>query len=161
MLSTTSEHALRALVHLARLPDGASSLGRDLARQADIPPNYLSKILWALRNAGIVETTRGQGGGYRLARRPVEVFLIDVVEPFERIRSRPGCLLGEKHECDDESACTAHTAWKAVRQTYLDFLTTKTIADVAGHVQPPSQGTVARNQECLESANGPSGRPKE
>ncbi len=130
MLSATTEHALRALVHLARLPAGTSILGRELAERASIPANYLAKILLVLRNAGIVETTRGQGGGYRLAKEPGQVFLIEVVDLFEGVRGRPGCFLGENHECSDRAACSAHAAWKKVRQAYLDFLTTNTIADI-------------------------------
>jgi len=149
MLTATSEHALRALVHLSRLDEGTSVLGRDLAKSADIPPNYLSKILWTLRNAGLVETTRGLGGGYRLSRRPATIPLIDVVELFEEIRNKAGCLLGEKHECSDAEACSAHAAWKTVRQTYLDFLTNKTIADVSGHAireaDDPRASRVATN----------------
>ncbi len=52
MFSTTSEYALRALVQLSRQSAGVSVLGQDLAQRANIPPNYLSKILWTLRNAG-------------------------------------------------------------------------------------------------------------
>src|SRR5215471_1965372 len=70
MLTTTSEHALRALTYLARLPEGSSILGRELAKEASIPANYLSKILWTLGNAGIIDATRGSGGGYRLRRGP-------------------------------------------------------------------------------------------
>ena len=62
MLSTTSEYALRALACLAGQPQGTDQLGRDLAKAAEIPANYLSKILLALRNAELVDTTRGSGG---------------------------------------------------------------------------------------------------
>src|SRR5690349_4716071 len=64
MLSTTSEYALRALTRLAAAPDGESMLGRDLAEQAGIPANYLSKIMWTLGNAGLIDATRGNHGGY-------------------------------------------------------------------------------------------------
>jgi Rrf2 family protein len=131
MLSATTEHAVRALVHLARLPHGTSTLGRDLAESADIPSNYLAKILLALRNAGYLETSRGLGGGYRLARTADQIRLIDVVELFEGIRSRPGCFLGEKHDCSDQQACSAHASWKAVRQAYIGFLESNSIADVS------------------------------
>src|SRR5438309_7478785 len=84
MLSITSQYALRALSHLARQTEGAV-LGRDLAQSVEIPANYLSKVLLVLRNAGLVDTTRGSGGGYRLRRPANEVRLIDVVELFEEI----------------------------------------------------------------------------
>lgn len=130
MFSATTEHALRALVHMARLPEGTSVLGRDLAERASIPANYLSKILLSLRNAGIVETTRGHGGGYRLSRLPNQIRLIEVVDLFEGIQGRPGCLLGEKHDCSDATPCSAHAKWKIVKATYLDFLETNTVADI-------------------------------
>src|SRR5690348_13042258 len=131
MLTTTSEHALRALAFLARLPEGASILGRDLARQAEIPANYLSKILWTLGNAGIIDATRGNGGGYRLRRGAGEIRLYEVVELFDRDRVRLTCVLGGAKDCDCESPCTAHNAWRDVRTAYLDFLHTKTVADIS------------------------------
>ena len=137
MLTTTSEHALRALTHLARLPEGASMLGRELAAQAGIPANYLSKILWTLGNAGIIDATRGNGGGYRLKRDAAEVRLFEVVELFDRDRVRVACLLGSGKDCDCDNPCTAHAGWREVRNAYLDFLHTKTVADIS-HLERPN-----------------------
>ena len=130
MVSTTTEYAFRALVHMARLSQESWILGRDLAERASVPANYLSKILLTLRNAEIVETTRGHGGGYRLAKPASEIALIEVASLFEGMGNRPGCILGEAHECCDSEACTAHSRWKDVLSAYLDFLTTTTIADI-------------------------------
>jgi Rrf2 family iron-sulfur cluster assembly transcriptional regulator len=131
MLTTTSEHALRALAHLAQLPEGSSMLGRELAEQADIPANYLSKILWTLGIAGIINATRGNGGGYRLKRNAAEVRLFEIVELFDRDSARMACLLGGGKECDPGDPCTAHDAWRGVRTAYLDFLNTTTLADIS------------------------------
>jgi Rrf2 family protein len=131
MFSTTTQYALRAVVHMARLPKDSWILGRDLAERASVPVHYLSKILLTLRNADLVETTRGHGGGYRLARPADEIKLIEIAQLFEVALSRPSCLLGESRECSDQHGCSAHFRWKHVQNTYLDFLTTTTIADVA------------------------------
>jgi Rrf2 family protein len=140
MLTTTSEHALRALAHLARLPEGVSVLGRELAEQTSIPANYLSKILWTLGNAGIIDATRGNRGGYRLKRNPAEICLFEVVELFDRDRGRDRetCFLGSRI-CDEQSPCTAHEAWRKVRTAYLDFLHTKTVADIS-RMEGPNAG---------------------
>jgi Rrf2 family protein len=130
MLSTTSQYALRALTKLAGQPPSHPMLGRDLAAQADIPANYLSKILLSLRNAGILATTRGSGGGYRLERKPSEIRLIEVVEVFDAPKAKPDCLLGEG-ECSDDQACSAHHAWKQIRQSYINFLETTTLAEIS------------------------------
>jgi len=133
MLTTTSEHALRALTHLARLPEGASMLGRELAEQASIPANYLSKILWTLGNAGIIDATRGNRGGYRLKRNAAEIHLFEIVGLFERDwdRDNASCFLGGGKNCDQENPCSAHAAWRQVHNAYLDFLHTKTLADIS------------------------------
>jgi Rrf2 family iron-sulfur cluster assembly transcriptional regulator len=136
MLSVTSKYALRALTHLAALPKGETMLGRDLAKRAQIPGNYLSKILWALGSVGLINATRGSGGGYRLRRVPDEIFLMDVVDLFDRSRIEPTCFLGEDRTCSDTDACAAHALWKEVRSVYTDFLQTTTLADIA-HGGPP------------------------
>jgi Rrf2 family transcriptional regulator, iron-sulfur cluster assembly transcription factor len=130
MFSTTCEYALRALVRLAQMPDGTAVLGRDLAQHAEIPANYLSKILLTLRNAGILTTARGTGGGYRLRKQPAEIRLIHIVELFDGARARLACLLGGR-ECSDENPCTAHHAWRDVRAVYVRFLEDTTLADVS------------------------------
>lgn len=131
MLTTTSEHALRALTHLARLPEGATMPGRELAEQADIPANYLSKIMWTLGNAGFIDATRGNGGGYRLKRNPAEIHLAEIVELFDSHRARLACFLGGGKECDEDNPCTAHESWRRVREAYLDFLHSTTLADIS------------------------------
>jgi Rrf2 family protein len=150
MLSVTTEHALRALVGLAQMPPEKPLLGRDLAARAGIPANYLAKILLTLRNGGMVETARGQGGGYRLAKRPDQIVLVDVVDLFEGIHGRPGCFLGESHDCSDREACSAHQAWNEVRQVYLKFLTTNTIADI-GRARVSASSSKARSKKTSVS----------
>lgn len=130
MLSATSQHAIRALAQISQLAEGESILGRDLALAADIPANFLAKIMLALRNVGIVDATRGLGGGYRLVKRPDEITLMEVAELFDGIHARPGCFLGQKHACSDQDACAAHAGWKVVCDAYLTYMTTTTIADI-------------------------------
>lgn len=130
MLTTTSEYAIRALTYLARLPEGETMLGRDLAERAEIPANYLSKIMWTLGNSGIIHAARGSGGGYRLNRKPGDIRLFEIVELFDRERANVACFLGGR-ECDHDNPCTAHDAWRGVRETYLQFLHTTTLGDVS------------------------------
>ncbi len=149
MLTTTTKHALRALVVLATQDERTTVLGRDLAAMAKIPPNYLSKILLDLGRAGLVSATRGSGGGYRLALPAAKIDLIDVVGVFEGVRARPQCLLGCQHPCSDDNPCSAHTAWSAVKKAFFDFLETTTLADIAEHDQD--------GKPCHPAANGEGG----
>ncbi len=139
MLSATAQHAIRALARLAQVPPGESILGRELAAAAAVPANFLARILLTLRNAGVVDATRGSGGGYRLLKPADQITLMEVAELFEGVHALPGCFLGEKHACSDQDACVAHRGWKAVCNAYLDFMTTTTIADLGspkGHSRP-------------------------
>lgn len=131
MLTATSEYALRALTHMASLPASSAVLGRDLAAAAGVPPDYLSKIMLALRNAGLVGAARGPGGGYRLLRQPSQIRLLDVVEVFEAGARRPRCLLGSDRECSSATACAAHPAYQAVRDAYAHFLEDTTLLQIS------------------------------
>lgn len=136
MVSTTAEHALRALAELAALPEGEMIRGRRLAEVAGIPPNYLSKILWTLGVAGLIDAIRGSGGGYRLRRRAESIRLVEVVELFDRQRWSQSCFLSSGRECDEAHQCAAHNAWRRVRTAYAEFLESTTIADFA---PPPKE----------------------
>ena len=138
MFSTTSEYAMRALSRLAREPQGGWVLGRHLAREANVPSQYLPKIMLMLRHAGWVAAARGTKGGYRLLHPAAELSLRAVVEVFEGPVDRPDCLLGVNAECSDARPCSAHAPWKALREAYVQFLTQTTIEDLA-------QGTPAYN----------------
>jgi Rrf2 family protein len=131
MLSTTTEYALRAIVALARCPEGRSCLGRDIAENTGVPSNYLSKILLDLKTQGLVSAVRGTGGGYRLRRPAEEISLMDVVEIFDPARARPRCLLYRDEECSSETACSAHSRWGEVRDAWIAFLEDSTIAEIA------------------------------
>ena len=142
MLSKTGIHALTAVASLTRLPEGVYVGAAELAEQIGAPPNYLGKLLKTLADAGIVESQKGKGGGFRLARNPATVSLLEVVEPIEHVSRWFGCFLG-RPECSDQRACTVHDRWKQVRDLYLRFLRETTIADLAGRGVAGVAGAVA------------------
>jgi len=132
MLSIPSQYALRALSHLAAW-SGEPVLGRDLAEAVEIPANYLSKVLLTLRNAGLVATARGSGGGYRLGKPAGEIHLVDVVELFEEIsRTKPACFLGRTRPCSETTPCNAHSSWASLQAAYLQFLILTPLSTIAG-----------------------------
>jgi Rrf2 family protein len=137
MISTTSQYALRALIYIAGLPDGSTVLSRDLAGATQVPPNYLSKVLLALRNAGLLHSTRGAGGGYRLNKPADHIYLIDVVELFEGSKAKPTCLLNHR-QCSDATPCNAHRVWRELSMVYTGFLVTTTLATLASADHRPA-----------------------
>ncbi len=130
MLSMTSKYALRALVELTR-HQGEALRGQELAESTGIPPQYLSKIMLALRHAGYVAAARGAGGGYRLVKPANSIALIDVMELFEGAAARPQCFLGINNECNPDSPCSAHNSWGALRAMYLGFLEHTMVSEIS------------------------------
>ncbi|MHB1012395.1 MAG: RrF2 family transcriptional regulator [Desulfobacteria bacterium] len=89
-LSKKTEYALRALIYAARFPEGTSFQIRDLAEKNGIPKKFLELILLELKNAGVLASRRGVGGGYLLARRPDSIRSSEIVEVFEGPMARRG-----------------------------------------------------------------------
>ncbi len=132
IFSTSVTHALRALSYLAAIEGDEAVLGRDVAKEVKVPAHYLAKVLATLARAGVLTASRGVRGGYRLARPPQKIKLIEVIEPFEGKRTRPGCLLRPNEPCREHGACSAHSSWARVKVAYLKFLEKTTLADIKG-----------------------------
>jgi Rrf2 family iron-sulfur cluster assembly transcriptional regulator len=129
MITKSGLHAVRAMVALARLPEGEHAGAARIAREIGAPQNYLGKLLQTLARAGLVHSQTGLGGGFRLAREPQRISLLDVVDPIEHISRWAGCILGHP-ECSETAPCAIHDRWKAVRDAYLKMLRRTTIADL-------------------------------
>jgi len=129
MISKSAILALAALAELGRIPRGAYAGAGELARRTGAPRNYLGKILKTLADARLLESQKGKGGGFRLARDPHSISLWEVADPIERLDRRGICILG-RAECSDRAPCPAHRRWKKARDAYFEFLTETTLADL-------------------------------
>jgi Rrf2 family protein len=130
MLSRSSVYALQATLHLAQQPDGAAVSAAAMAERLELPAEYLAKVLRRLAVEGILTSTRGARGGYRLTAPAEQRTVAEVVEAFEVIEPPRVCLLGGP--CHSDRPCTAHLRrleWNAARRrilentTLLDLLT--------------------------------------
>lgn len=128
MLSQTAEYALRAALYLAEEPDRTARVG-ELAEALAVPQNYLSKTLHQLARTGVLTSTRGKHGGFRLSRPPETIPLFEIIAPFERIADMRQCLLG-RPVCSDTAPCTAHARWKSVKETTNAFFHETTLQDL-------------------------------
>lgn len=129
-MSRTARYAIRAVVQLARTGEERVA-AETLSRELDLPENYLSKTLHLLAREGLLDSTRGPGGGYRLAVPPGELPLLRVVEAFETIGANRECVLG-RPECSESTPCTAHEEWKQVADRVAAFFRETTVEDVVG-----------------------------
>lgn len=82
-LSTKGRYAMVALCDLAGRPDGSTTSLAEVSRAQDVSLPYLEQLFVRLRRAGLVESVRGPGGGYRLARPASEIRVSDVLEAVD------------------------------------------------------------------------------
>ena len=130
ILSRTGEYALRAILHLAESADDALIRVDDIAQALSVPRNYLSKILHELGRAGVLASSRGPRGGFRLARPASELTLEDVVGRFDPLDPQRRCLLGREGGCSDEDPCAAHDRWRDLSGLLASFFGETTVAEL-------------------------------
>ncbi len=102
---------------------------RDIAERCQIPERYLSAVLRAQVQAGLVDSQRGRKGGYVLTRKPAEIPVGDVLlaAGFD-LEGRP-CAFGWDR-CDTERPCPLHPAYSELNQLLIGWARRRTLADV-------------------------------
>jgi Rrf2 family iron-sulfur cluster assembly transcriptional regulator len=130
MLSDTAEYALRATLYIAQEASPDHLLRADRVAEAlGVPRNYLSKILHVLAKRGILASSKGPLGGFRLAVAPERLSLARIVEAFEPLGPRRSCVLG-RPECSDRNPCPAHGRWKGISEQVSAFFRQTTVGDL-------------------------------
>jgi Rrf2 family protein len=129
--SPTCQHALRALIYLAEKNSPGPVLVREIADASGVPRQSLAKILHSLRNQGLVRSTKGPGGGYRLARPGDAMRVVEVIEAVDgHIELRKACVLG-LDQCTDLAPCALHDVWKVFRENYYSTISSMTLHQAA------------------------------
>jgi Rrf2 family protein len=137
MLTAKGKYSLKALAHLAALDVGATTQALEIADANDIPKKFLDAILGELRNAGIVASRKGPGGGYRLARAPSEIKIGHVIRAIDGPLAPIACASRTAYQrcrdCKDVEACGVRLLMTRVRDAMSDVLDRVTLADMVGH----------------------------
>lgn len=147
MIPQTAEYALRAVSYIAEHEAAGPVPVSMVARALEAPQNYLSKTLHELGRAGVLRSTRGVRGGYRLGAPPGEIRLSDIVEPYLSDAPRR-CIMGHER-CQDEAPCGAHRRWRELNELGRAFFADLTLGDLLGGAaaaaDPLSEGPVQRS----------------
>jgi Rrf2 family transcriptional regulator, cysteine metabolism repressor len=130
-LTTRSEYALLALVYLARHPADEFISIDTIARAQGIPPKFLEQLMLALKRAHFLRSTKGQHGGYALAKAPNQISLAEVIRLFDGALAPTESVSENFYEStpiEKEKSLTA--IFKDIRDYVSNKLETTTIADV-------------------------------
>ncbi len=143
-LSRKARYALRALYALANDESNGPVLIADLAEREHIPHKFLELILLELRNAGILRSKKGKGGGYALARPPREVTLGQIIRVVDGPLAPIPCVSERAYvrceECVSEESCGTRMVMKEVRDAIAKILDGTTLADVCERVAKVGRG---------------------
>jgi Rrf2 family cysteine metabolism transcriptional repressor len=126
-LSTKGRYGVRIMLDLALHFGQGPVLLKDVAQRQDISGKYLWQLIYVLKNAGLISSTRGAHGGYVLKKPPEEITLKEIVSVLEG----PGCLVDcvkEPAVCKRSQGCIAREIWEEVAKQLLQTLESFTLA---------------------------------
>ena len=129
LIRRKTDYALRCLVDLAEAPQNQLVSVHTLAQQEDIPEDLLQKIMQALTAAGIVSSQRGRAGGFRLARLPADISVLEVFETLQGPFALNRCFLGADR-CRHQDVCWLRNKLCVLQEEMVAFFRGVTIADL-------------------------------
>lgn len=129
-----TDYASVVLTVLARSPDAVLSAA-GLAERAGLEAPTVAKVLKPLAQAGLVQAFRGVNGGYRLARPPAAISLVDIIEAMEGPLAMTECSVDDG-QCGIEGSCSARANWRRINDVVAEALRGVSLADMA---LPPDQ----------------------
>jgi len=133
-LSKRSEYGIRALIHLADLESDDYARIHEIADQELIPIKFLEFILLNLKNAGVLVSKPGRGGGYRLRQSAEEINVGTVIRTLDGPIAPIGCVSETSYQacgCPDEATCGLRTLMFDVRESMVGILDHTSLADIA------------------------------
>ena len=137
-ISTRTEYGIRVLLTLARTEDDTCLSLTEIAKREKLPHAYLEQLVGDLRRAGLVSATRGQSGGYRLARPAAEIAMTDAVRALDGPLLEMPCAGAEDLEhCDRPQPCSVHDIFQRVYESLSQSLGATSLAEAAASAGGP------------------------
>jgi len=127
--SKACEYGIRALTHLARQSNQLAVV-RDISDAEGIPHYFLGKILQTMAKEGLVLSTKGPGGGFKLAQPAEEISLYDIKGAIDGVDDLHECAVGLE-QCNDEMPCPLHDTFSPLRESIKQYLQGTTLAEMA------------------------------
>ena len=139
MLTNKGKYGLKAMVHLAGLAPGALAQVQETADSNAIPKKFLDQILSELRNAGLVFSKKGKGGGYALARPADQISVGQIIRVLDGPIAPLPCVSKTAYmrcrECRDERSCGIRIVMKEVRDATAKIMDSTSLADMLKRVE--------------------------
>ncbi|MDR3763343.1 MAG: Rrf2 family transcriptional regulator [Acidobacteriota bacterium] len=129
-LTRAADYGIRVMIHLARLPAGERAALPTLAKAAEVPKSFLSKVLQSLTRAGLILSYRGNDGGFIILPAGQRATLRTVIEAIDGPLFLNLCLTSGR-ACSRSKQCPAHPLWIEAQQQVLAVLEHRDISQIA------------------------------
>lgn len=130
MISTRGRYSIRILLDLAEHRSGDFIPMKDMAERQDISLKYIGKIMPLLKTAGLVDSSHGIGGGYKLTRAPEQYTLWEILQVAEGDMAPVSCLQKDAAVCDRAAECRTLPVWEKYYALTKDYFESVTLADL-------------------------------
>ena len=128
-LSTKGRYGVRLMVDLALRYGEGPILLKDIAERQEISEKYLWQLISPLKNAGLINSTRGAHGGYNLAKPPAQITLKEIVLPLEGSMCLVECV-DNPSLCSRANTCVSRDVWHEVSEKILQTLESVTLENL-------------------------------
>lgn len=128
-ITRQADYAVRAVLHLARMGNSERAATSTVAKEQNIPPSFLAKIISQLSIAGLLHTSRGARGGVTLARDPKDITLLEVVEAIDGPIQLNECV-GSDGGCNFDENCPIKPVWCDAQEELVNRLKGTNFADM-------------------------------
>jgi len=125
-----ADYAVRCILFLSKGPDRIIS-ANEISKSMSIPRSFVAKILQRLSRKGIVKSTQGVSGGFQLARKPVKINLLEVIEAIQGPSAMSVCAI-DKRICRLSGTCAVHPIWVELREHVEKRLKRENFEKLAG-----------------------------
>ena len=129
-LSSKGRYAVMAMADLATAGQGAVESLASISARQHISLPYLEQLFAKLRRAGLVNSTRGPGGGYCLARSTEDITLAEVMAAVDEPVKMTRCTAEQGGGCVADHRCLTHDLWRSLGNHIVEFLDGVTLADI-------------------------------
>ncbi len=133
-LSTKAQYAVRAMVSLNLYAEGGPVTMKEIAAREEISLPYLEQLFVKLRRGEIVQSVRGPGGGYRLARPAEDIRVDQIIDSVEETLVPVSCM-DQDGRCLCVDHCITHNVWQGLGNRIRGFLASITLADLTREAQ--------------------------
>ena len=145
-LTTKGRFAVTAMIDLAMQPGSGPVTLAEISQRQKISLSYLEQLFSKMRRRALVNSVRGPGGGYNLARATHQISVADIIVAVDEPIDSTRC--GGKEDCNDGEKCITHDLWEKLNDHIFDFLGTVTLKQL---VDDQKQNGVAQVQDMRET----------